>query len=232
MSPPHRYAFAVTLSTASDISDALYTDFIRICKKAKYYAIVCELDSNGVKHAHAGLLYSMARRSDNVYSGTFAACKTFVDLVNDCGGQIKHAVKVKEMQSDAWIANYMQKDAPIDLHNLPDDFEELRFFFPDTAVKRTANPEFERWERMYTNEKRPPYASKESVRAFFDDHFYRTRDLKVCDDPRRLTNRINALVNFINGSHESLDSEDIARMNGVCICGTPLGIDHICPAAD
>ena len=63
MPEAYRYAFAVTFSMPQDLTDEMCHEFIRLCKKAEYYAVVFELDENGRKHAHAGVLYKLARKA-------------------------------------------------------------------------------------------------------------------------------------------------------------------------
>ena len=232
MPEAHRYAFAVTVSLPRDINDDTCREFLRLCKKAEYYAVVFELDSNGRKHAHAGVIYKMARKAYNVLQGTFLAGKPMRDLIEDAGGDLKRAVVVKEMQSDAWIANYMQKDGFIEETNLPDDFEDLRYYFPDTAVVRTANPIFEKWERMYRNEHWPEYCTVQIAQMFFETHMFEKRDMKVEPDTRKLNQRYAAFTKFVNkevtGKRKQIDV-DVGP--GRCDCGCPLGIEHICPHA-
>ena len=113
MPEAYRYAFAVTLSLPESLSDDLCHEFVRLCKKGTYYAVVFELDANGRKHAHAGVLYQLARKAGNVKLGTFCKSKLLQEQMEDPS----RAIKVKEMHSDSWIANYMQKDGHIDEHN-------------------------------------------------------------------------------------------------------------------
>lgn len=234
MPEAYRYAFAVTLSMPTDLTDAMCTEFLRLCKKAEYYAVVFELDENGRKHAHAGVLYKLARKAYNVTHGTFLAGKVMKDLIEDGGGQFHRALTTKPMESDAWIANYMQKDGLIEDTNLPDDFEELRYYFPDTAVVKTANPIMEKWERMYRNERWPTWVTPQTAQMFFETHMNEKRDMKVEPDERKLKQRYNAFVKFVNkevtGKRTRIDDATEVEA-GRCRCGTPLGIDHICPLA-
>ena len=139
----------------------------------------------------------------------------------------------KNMDSDAWIANYMQKDGLIEDTNLPDDFEELRYYFPDTAVVKTANPIMEKWERMYRNEGWPGYVTVPTAQMFFEVHMNVKRDMKVEPDERKLRQRYSAFVKFVNkhvtGIHTGNFDDTADADKGRCKCGCPLGISHICP---
>ena len=237
MPEAYRYAFAVTLSMPTDLSDDMCKEFVRLCKKAEYYAVVFELDENGRKHAHAGVMYKLARKAYNVTHGTFLAGKTMKDLIEDGGGDLSRAVKTTTMASDAWIANYMQKDGLIDVHNLPDDFEELRYYFPDTAVVKTANPIMEKWERMYRNEAWPQWVTAESAEEFFETHMNEKRDMKVEPDTRKLKQRYAAFAKFVNKQvtgkrkqTDGLEGPQHVHCGATCFCGCPGGIVHNCPA--
>ena len=197
MPEAYRYAFAITLSLSESMSDELCEVFVALCKKAKYYAIVFEKDDNGRLHAHAGVIYGNARTAGNVKSGTFLKNKEIRDAIGE-EKTMAYALKVTPMVSDGWIANYMQKDGLIYEHNLPDTFEDIRTYFPDTAVVRTANPEFERWERMYLEENRPMPCEKEDAEAFFLHHTNVARDLKVVKRRVDMAERVHAFRMFIN----------------------------------
>jgi len=205
MGGAYRYAFGVTLSLNHSLTDEECAHFIRLCKKAEYYGVVLELDENGRKHAHAALLYQTARKACNVKTGTFLKNK----LLLEAGADGPNALKVKELYSDAFIANYMQKDGLLSSTNFPDSFEDLKYYFPDTAVVKTANPEFERWERMYKEEKGPIPMTRESAHTFFKYHFNVKRDLKIVADKKKLNERVNALLAFVNGD-VSIDPEPSA----------------------
>ena len=202
MPESYRYAFAVTLSLSNSLSDEVCEAFVKLCKKAEYYAVVFELDSNGRKHAHAGVLYKLARQGGNVKSGTFMKNKTILEAV--CGeGNSKYGLKVKDMCSDGWIANYMQKDGHITCHNLPESFEDLRYYFPDTAVVRSVCPEYERWERMYKEDGYRYPVTMESAEEFFMTHWNEKRDLKPVALKLHQKSRYETFMNFANHATSS-----------------------------
>jgi len=203
MPEAYRYAFAVTLSLSESLTDEVCESFVTMCQKAKYYAIVFEKDENGRLHGHAGIIYGNARTAGNVKSGTFLKNKVIRDAIGE-ERTVAYALKVTPMVSDGWIANYMQKDGLIHEHNLPDSFEELRTFFPDTAIVRTANPEFERWERMYLEEERPMPCEKEDAESFFLHHTNVARDLKVVKRRVDMAERVHAFRMFINKEIEAV----------------------------
>lgn len=207
MPEAYRYAFAVTLSLSESLTDEICESFIALCKKAKYYAVVFEKDNNGRLHAHAGIIYASARTAGNVKSGTFLKNKVIRDSISE-ERTTAYAIKVTPMVSDGWIANYMQKDDLIHEHNLPDSFEDLRSFFPDTAVVRTANPEFERWERMYLEENRPMPCEKEDAEQFFLHHTNVARDLKVVKRRVDMAERVHAFRMFINKEIEPVAAQE------------------------
>lgn len=197
MPEAYRYAFAVTLSLSESLTDELCEVFVALCKKAKYYAVQFEKDENGRLHAHAGVIYANARTAGNVKSGTFMKSKVLCSAICE-ERTTAYALKVTPMVSDGWIANYMQKDGLIHEHNLPESFEELRTYFPDVAVVRTANPEFERWERMYAEEARPIPCSEEDATQFFLYHTNIKRDLKVIKKRVDMKERCHAFCLFVN----------------------------------
>lgn len=219
MPEAYRYAHAVTLSLDHSLTDEECVEFIRLCQKADWYAVVFENDANGRKHAHAGLIYKTARKPGNVKAGTFLCSKLLVDA----GAAGAHALKVKAMITDQWIANYMQKDGDLTIHNLPDSFEQVRHYFPDTAVVKSMNPEMERWERMYNEDKCPHPVTTELAMEFFLTHMNVKRDLKVLVDRKKLTERCTAFAMFVNGSVEFPEPKARKKADGKSTRGKECG---------
>lgn len=198
MPEAYRYAFAITLSLDHSLTVEEQKTFVRTIReqvKDGYYAVVFEEDDNGRLHAHAGQVFTHCRTCGNVKRGSWWKHSYWGPIL----ALNKYGICVKEMRSDAWIANYMQKDGLLTSFKLPENFEEIKQYFPDTnTARRSVNPEFERWETMYTTEEWPLPATRESVKAFFEHHFYVVNDLRIVTDPRKLAERCTALGSFIN----------------------------------
>lgn len=198
MPESYRYAFAVTLSLDHSLTpdeQKMFKSTIKDQVKDGWYAVVFEEDDNGRLHAHAGQIFQWARTCGNVRRGSWWKHSYWGPIL----AENKYGIKVKEMQSDHWIANYMQKDGQLTCCNMPQNFEDVKQYFPDTnTAKKSCNPEFERWERMYVEEKRLLPCTRESVEEFFTDHFYVMNDLRIVTDPKKMCERCYALASFIN----------------------------------
>jgi len=198
MPEAYRYAFAITLSLNHSLSveqQKIFVQTIREQVKDGFYAVVFEEDDNGRLHAHAGQIFTHARTCGNVKRGSWWKHSYWGPIL----AENKYGICVKEMRSDVWIANYMQKDGLLTAYRLPANFEEVKQYFPDTnTARRSVNPEFERWETMYTAENWPKPCTRETVKEFFMHHFFVARDLRIVTDPRKLAERCTALGSFIN----------------------------------
>lgn len=192
-----RFAFAVTLSLDKDLTQEVMDMFLRLCKKAKYYAVVFERAGDTRRlHAHAAVIYDHGRKASNVKSGTFMN-----GVIKDaiCAQRsANYGLCVSSMYSDDFIVNYLQKDGDIYDHNLPDDFQELRHYFPDTATVKELSPDYAKWERMYHADGRPLPADEEDVEEFFGHHINIERDLQKCGNARTLKDRYKYFAMYIN----------------------------------
>lgn len=198
MPEAYRYAFAITLSLDHSLTITEQVEFVKTIReqvKDGYYAVVFEEDDNGRLHGHAGQIFTWGRTCSNVKRGSWWKHSYWGPIL----AENKYGIKIKEMRSDQWICNYMQKDDCLREHNMPGDFEVLKQYFPDTnTAKKSVNPEFERWERMYIAEERLLPCTRQSVKEFFEHHFFVANDLRICTDPRKLAERCTALGSFIN----------------------------------
>lgn len=199
MPEAYRYAFAITLSLDHSLTQEeqkMFRQTIREqVKNDGFYAVVFEEDCNGRLHGHAGQIFTWGRTCSNVKRGSWWKHSYWGPIL----AQNKYGICIKEMRSDQWICNYMQKDGHLSERRLPQNFEDVKQYFPDTnTARRSVNPEFERWDRMYITEEWPLPATRESVKLFFEHHFYVANDLRIVTDPRKLAERCTALGSFIN----------------------------------
>ena len=190
------YAVAVTLSLKQDVSDEEIREFCRTIKKADYWCIVVENDKNGRKHCHAGQVFKHARTLSNIKRGTYKNSPFWREIMLENS----HAIKIKKMHSDMWIAMYMQKDGLIYEHNLPSSFEEISEYFPDTNKSANKNAAYmwERWERMYVEEERPLPTNEMHVEEFFRHHWVITKDVNIIGNTAKRKETFRDMVMFLN----------------------------------
>lgn len=190
----HSRAFAITFSLNHDLTSEELDEFIRLCSKAQYYAVSTEFDPNGRLHAHAGVLYMMARTAQNVERGTFLKGSKMKDFVI---GQ-PFAIKIKIMKSQDWMVNYMQKDGKFHVSTMPENFEEVRPYFKDAMVIKEADNKYERWSRMYKANNYIMPATRSSVESFFRRQMYKEHTLKVQANCLRFREMVDNLTLYVN----------------------------------
>jgi len=196
MPSPHSYAHKVTASGRNDIPMVVVDALCQLFKKASFYAVVLERDENDRLHLHAGVIYLNGRTPCNVkscYLGNKVIRQWY--LANNT----KICLQVARMWSQGWLTDYMSKDGPLYMSNLPGDLEDVSFaFLADKILKKHVNPEFHRWSRMYIDQEYVMPATESSVVCFFHKAMYVDDTLRICMDMRKLKDRCLAMVLYLN----------------------------------
>ena len=226
---PH-HAHEVTLSFRNDITATITEQLLRYCDNYKiWYAMKHEHREDGTVHMHIGCVNEIVTNGneDDPKAGAQTNSNMKRQILKRCPAVMAafvnnhHGIVVAAMKSSVWIAEYLQKDGDLVYKKLPRDLVELRPYFADLLSKKVANPEYEAWEKVYEDEKWAMPATSETALQFFGHHMYVARDMKIVSDKKRLTERCDAFVCFVNGvapSHpsKSTSSRETSRACSHC----------------
>lgn len=198
-----KHAHAVTVSLDRDMTLAEMTmlvDLIKRCKNTKYLTAIAERDEAGRVHFHAGVIMhqNLAITPGNFKHGTLLGSPDVRDMLAELSTD-SYAVKVKSCYSDGWFAHYMDKGEQDYLYtDMPSNMADIEYAFTDIVTKKSANPQMEKYMRMYTDEARVIPATRVSVEGFFRYHWYREMDLKIVEERKRAQLYAD-LTNCLNG---------------------------------
>jgi hypothetical protein len=185
-----KHALAITVSLDRDMTEEelhMVKDVILRSKNVRFVTAIAEIDDNGRVHFHAGVIMHQNRSitPGNFKHGTLMGSPYIRDMLSTLATE-QYAIKVKDCYSDGWIAHYMDKGENEYVYtNMPGDMMEIEYAFTDIVVKKSANPQMEKYMRMYSDEARPIPASLIDVESFFRYHWYREMDLKIVEARKR-----------------------------------------------
>ena len=203
---PH-YAYKYTLSLGDDIRGTWTDELLSYVKNnTLWYAMKHELGECHKLHIHLAFVYEIqdrtssggAKTKSNVMRTIRNHCPTLREYLEE--NPSRYAVTCPALTSDEWIASYQQKEGELKYYKLPSDLSELKPYFSDLQAEKPKNPEFDQWLKLYTDEKRPEPTTFDDMWDFFGEHFHLKKDLKIVADPKKLTERVKAMVCYANGT--------------------------------
>lgn len=242
-SPPY-HAQHITISLADHVTqtmvDELYRYLNQVCI---FYAIKVENGQSGKAHIHAAAIFEITYHNGSTLGArTCDSLERSIKEANHCP-TIKsyckenpsiYDVKTYRMESDEFIAGYMQKEEILKKHKLPDDLGILAPYFPDLQKAKPKNTEYEGWKVLYEEDGRPVPASLEDVWQFFGEHMYQdmTSDkaIKIVSDKRKLLERCEAFKCYLNKEVPPLPTlKRKAEEEGVRFCPRCIEQDRDAP---
>ena len=175
-----------------------------------WYGIKHELGESEKVHIHGGCVFEILHGTGSLTGGARACCSVkqsmkilpSIKAVIDNQQYTDKTVVVTPMDSDHWFATYMQKEGELIYSKLPKDMIECKPYFADLNKVKCQNPEYEKWLKMYENDKRPVPCTIEDVWLFFGEHMYKMNDnkeqIKIVSDNKKLMDRCRSMKAFIN----------------------------------
>jgi len=209
---PHdvKYAsYAVTVRPRDGVTDDHLCLLTKLYERSSTFHHSITEKEGTATHNHAAVYLKESSTLSN-FRRKVAAC-----LPDDL--RTKHAVKVKIMYNDDWLAQYLDKDDHTQLIStlLPTDRTELHAWYPakdDTRAKKPVSAEFLKWEAMYIADGLPipptirsSACNYDSVQHFFANHTYTVRDIAIIPHDvhdRKWDQRSIQLRRFLNRHHE------------------------------
>lgn len=193
---------------------ATYTaEILRYCEKYPiWYAAKHELGQNGKLHFHLVVVDEiLTKLGDSEKDGASTASNKKSHLLRRCpilnamlaNHGSRYSVCAHPCKSDLFI-EYMQKEGDLVYYKLPKDIVEMRPYFADLQANKPLSSDYEKWASMYAQDGRQAPATFESVWQFFGEHMYDIAkykgDIKVVADAKKLTERCDAMICYLNQS--------------------------------
>lgn len=204
---PH-HALELHISFRSHITGTITDEVLKYLDNyTLWYAIKHELGDNGKVHLHCGLVKEIAVAGEDINpkAGAVTASNFKRALLRRCphlqtaaNDSSVFGIVVAPMKSDVLIAEYMQKEGDLKYFNMPADLVELTPYFADLQAKKPKNADYADWAKIYDKEQRPLPATQETVWEFLGHHMYVKNDMKIVADRKKMMERTDALVAFIN----------------------------------
>jgi len=197
------HSFFFTLSVDRDVLATWTNEINNFCiSNTIWYAIKHELGDTEKLHLHGVMIFEIQTSISN--GGAKTKSNLTRQLLNHCPHlrdymiehPSKHALVMSPLASDELIVGYMQKESSLKYFVLPQDTFELRPYFADLQAVKPSNPQYDKWEKMYTDDSRVLPATLESVHYFFGEH--QLTDMKKVVDPRLFNFQCKALFHHIN----------------------------------
>ena len=211
---PH-YAYKYTLSTQDDVRGTWTEELLSYVKaNTLWYALKHEVGDNYKLHIHLAFVYEIQDAQSN--GGAKVKCNVLRTIRNHCPtlrdyletNPSRYAVSCPVLTSDEWIASYLQKEGDLLYYRLPKDLNELKPYFAELQKAKPKNPEYEQWLKMYEDDRRPVPTTFEEMWKFFGEHMYvpqaQGKEIKIVADPKKLTERVKAMVCYTNGEVPSM----------------------------
>jgi len=183
-------------------------------KYTLWYAAKHETGQNGKVHLHVVMVNEILSNTGSDHDGAMTAsnrkahmlrrCPTIQAFLAEHGS--KHSICAHPCRSDKFI-EYMQKEGDLVYHKLPKDIVEMRPYFADLLANKPLSSDYEKWANMYRTDLRAPTPTFEDMWQFFGEHMYNPAyngDIKVVADMKKLTERCEAMVHYVNGTVPSL----------------------------
>ena len=223
---PH-HAFQIHISLESDFLGSMTEELISYFKtNTLWYALKHETGESGKLHCHSVCIFEIqtaastggAKTIGNLKRSIRTACPKLRQFLEDHPS--RYAVVVQSLKSDELICEYLQKESELKYYKLPSDMCELKPYFADMQKEKPLNPEFDKWEKMYMEEKREIPCTFDSSWDFFSDHMDVKNDMKKVCDPRKFNERVNVFVCHINKERRQkpLKRPNSGPVEGLRIC--------------
>lgn len=217
MPEKRHHAHHLDFSLDHDWLASYTTEIVAYCRKYPvWYAFKHELGDNNKLHLHLVLVDEILTKLGNADTdGSMTAsnkkahlirrCPTIQRMLAEHGS--RYSICSHPCHSDYFI-EYMQKEGQLQYYNLPKDIVELKPYFADLLSNKPKSSDYENWDAKYKTDQRPDPATFESVWNFFGEHMFDVRkyngDIKVLSDPKKLRERVESMVHYINGTVPAL----------------------------
>lgn len=198
--------FAITLRPTDGITDEQIDAIDGWLQKVCHYHACITEKTGTARHLHAALYLSKTCTRSNLHNRILA-----IKGIDGTLSAIEKSVfrkGTKIMYNDDFAQSYLAKgDDTVEVStNLPEDLEVLQEYYPEPDDDR-AKKKFEgsKWyvdqERAWLADERAHWFTRrvddDAVKAFLHHRMFVSREMEVIDDPRRLSQKVKGLVNFL-----------------------------------
>jgi hypothetical protein len=206
---PH-HAFEMTVSLRDHVTETMRLQIKEYMEKnCLWYALKAETGESGKCHLHGYLVFEIcnsvrgggAKTISNLKRSLALGCPTLQNYLVETPSQ--YALFIKTGTSTQFVAEYLQKEAELSVHKLPEDLQMLQPYFADLQAKKPKNPGYDAARKQYLNEEREYPATHESVWEFLNYHMFVDEEaesaMTVMADLRKLREKCIFLLAYING---------------------------------
>lgn len=187
--------FAGTLRPRNGITDEDRVKFEKWVRKAcTHYFFTLEKQETEGQHMHWGIVLPKEWRISNVRL-TVRRMYPHWEAI-----ELEKGIKIKPWYSDAWYAEYCEKEGPDAIYeqNMPENLADLPWpAEDDTQLKRPLSVWYDNLEKKYFQEHEHPPPTLREVQEFVMGRMVINRDVEAIADKRVFNQRCEFLLRYM-----------------------------------